>query len=119
MDEHCAVQLEQFSPVQFSLLIDCVIRGRERGHDGRFRRDPLLVFFSAGGRGEQFWHGQGCPLFDIVHPAFPLPTIASPTLQGTLKDDSREVAVTCDMLERCELPSLDGCHEVPVGSQGS
>ena len=22
---------------------------------------------------EQFWHGQGCPVFDSVRPAFPLP----------------------------------------------
>ena len=34
----------------------------------------LHFFFSAGGPFEQFWHGQGCPLFDVVHPAFPLPT---------------------------------------------
>ena len=31
------------------------------------------------------WHGQGCPLFDVVHPAFPPLTKASPTLQGALK----------------------------------
>ena len=41
--------------------------------------------FSAGGPCEQLWHGQGCPLFDIVHPVFPLPTTASPTLYSTLK----------------------------------
>ena len=29
---------------------------------------------------EQFWHGQGCPFFDVVRPAFPLLTTASPTL---------------------------------------
>ena len=27
--------------------------------------------------------GQGCPLFDVVHP---VPTTASPTLQGALKE---------------------------------
>ena len=28
--------------------------------------------------------GRDCPPFDIVHPAFPLPTMASPILQGAL-----------------------------------
>ena len=56
---------------------------------------------------EQFWHGQGCPLFDVVLPAFPLPTTASPTLPGTLKDGFREVFVACDMPEPCKFPSLD------------
>ena len=45
-----------------------------------------FVCFSAGGPCEQFWQGQGCPLFDVVHPAFPMPTTASPTLQDALKD---------------------------------
>ena len=31
---------------------------------------------------EQFWHGQECPLFDVVQPTFPLLTTASCTLQG-------------------------------------
>ena len=51
------------------------------GHEGRFRRDPLPVF-SAGGHCEQLWHGQWRPVFDVVHPAVPLPTTASPNLQG-------------------------------------
>ena len=59
--------------------------GRQGGHEERFSRDPLPVF-SVGGPWEQFWHGQGCPLFDVVHPAFSLPTTASPTLQGALKN---------------------------------
>ena len=46
----------------------------------------LFQSFSAGGPCEQFWHGQGCPLFDFVHAAFPLPTTALLTLQGALKD---------------------------------
>ena len=49
----------------------------------------------------------GSPLFDVVLPAFPLPTTASPTLQGTLKDGFREVFVACDMPEPCKFPSLD------------
>ena len=48
----------------------------KRQHEGRFSRDPLPVF-SAGGPCEQFSHGQGCPLFDVVaHPPFPLPTLS-------------------------------------------
>ena len=39
------------------------------------------------------------PLFDIVHPAFPLPTTASPSLQGVQKDDFGEAVVACDMSE--------------------
>ena len=56
-----------------------------RGNMTEFSRDPLPVF-SARGHCEQFRHGQGCPLFDVVYPAFPLPTTALPTLQGALKD---------------------------------
>ena len=42
---------------------------------------------------------QGCPLFDVVHPAFPMPTTASPTLQGAMKDGFREAVMTCDKRE--------------------
>ena len=56
-------------------------------------------------------HGQGCPLFDVVHPAFPLLTTASPTLQGALKDGFGEVVVACDMSEPCKSPSLDSCQK--------
>ena len=45
--------------------------GWSGGHEGRFSRNPIPVF-SAGDPCEQFCHGQGCPLFDVVHPAFPL-----------------------------------------------
>ena len=38
-----------------------------------------------------------CSLFDVVHPAFPLPTKASPALQGALEDGFGEAAVACDM----------------------
>ena len=69
------------------------------------RRDPLPVF-SAGGPCLLFWHGQGCPLFDVDRPAFPLPTTASSTLQGTLRDGLGEAVVACDMSEPCKFPSL-------------
>ena len=75
---------------------------------GRFTRDPLPAV-SAGGHREQFWHGHGRPLFTVVHPAFPVPTTASPSLQGALKDGFGEAVVTCDMPEPCKFPSLDSC----------
>ena len=80
--------------------------GLSGGHVGRFSRDPLPIC-SAGGRCEQFWHGQGCPHFDVVHRAFPLPTTASPTLQGAgvLKDGFGEAVVAGDMPEPCKFPS--------------
>ena len=60
---------------------------------------------------EQFGHGQGCPLFDAVHPAFPLPTTASPTFKGALKDGFGQVVVACDMSEPCKFLSLDSCQK--------
>ena len=106
------------SSVQSSPSTDWVIWGGGWGHEGHFSRDPLPVF-SAGGCCEQFWHGRGCPLFEVIHPAFPLPTTASPTLQGTLKDGFGEAVMACDIPKPCELPSLDSCRKVPVGLQGS
>ena len=66
------------------------------GDEGRFGRDRLPVF-SAGGSCEPFWNEQGCPSFDVVLLALFLPTTASPTLQGTLKDGFGEAVVECDM----------------------
>ena len=71
----------------------------------------LFKSFSAGGPSEQFLHGQGCPLYDVDHPAFPLPTTASPTLQGALKDSFGEALVACDMPETCKFPSADSCRK--------
>ena len=58
------------------------------GHQGDMTDDSAdsLQVISAGSHCEQVWHGQGCPLFDVVYPAFPLPTTASPILQGALKN---------------------------------
>ena len=66
------------------------------GYEGQVRRDPLPVL-SAGVPCEQFWHGQGCPLLYVVHPAFLLVTTVSPTLQGALKDDLERLSwhMTC------------------------
>ena len=57
--------------------------------EDRFSQD-FFPAFSAGGHCKQFWYGQGCSLFDVVRPAFSLPTTASPTLQGALKADFGE-----------------------------
>ena len=47
----------------------------------------------------RLWHGQGRPLFDVVYPAFSLPTAASLTLQYALKDGFGEAVVAGDMPE--------------------
>ena len=60
---------------------------------------------------DQFWHGQICPLFDVVHLLFPLLTTVQPTLQGALKNGFGETAVACDMPEPFKLPSLDSCQK--------
>ena len=73
-------------------------------------RDDSRIF-SSGGPCEQLWHGQGCPLFDVVHPAFLVPTSASPTLQGSLKDGLGEAITACDMSEPCKFSSLDSCQK--------
>ena len=38
--------------------------------------------------------GKRCPLFGVVHPAFPLQTTASPIVQGALKDGFGEAVLT-------------------------
>ena len=68
--------------------------------------EVLFQSFSAGGPCEQFWHGQECPLFDVVHPAFPLSATALPTRQGALKNGSVEAVMACDMPEPCKFPSF-------------
>ena len=89
--------------------------GSSGGHEGRFNRGPVPVF-SAGGPCEQFWHGQGCPLFDVVHPVFPRPTTASPTLQGAVKDGFEEVVVVFDMPEPCKflVSSMTGLRVLDI-----
>ena len=71
------MQLQKWKAVQFSPLTDWVAGGGGGEHEGLFSRDHLSVF-SAGGPCELFWHGQVCPLFDVVHPAFPLRTTHRP-----------------------------------------
>ena len=72
----------------------------------------LLQSSASGGPCEQFWHGHGCPLFDVVYSSpFLLPTMASPTLQGALKDGFGEAVVICDMPEPCKFLSIDSCQK--------
>ena len=93
----------KFSSVQFSPLIDLIVR-----RDTRFGSAYIgFQSFPAWGPCEQFWHRQRCPLFDVVYPEFSLPTTASPTLQGTLKDGFGEAVVVRDMSEPCKFLSLE------------
>ena len=48
---------------------------------------------------------------DVVHPAFPRLTTASPIIQGALKDGFGEAVVACGMPESCEFLSLDSCQK--------
>ena len=108
--------------VQFSPLTDWVVwgwmwGGSGGGHEEWFSRD-LLPVDCARGPCEQFWYGQGCPLFDVAHPALHLPTTASPILQDALKYGFGEAAVACGMPEPCTFPSPDSCQELPEDPQG-
>ena len=78
------------------------------------RDDSVVILFQsffAGENCDQFWHGQGSPLFDVVHPAVPLPTTASSTLRGALGVVLEEAVVVCDMPQPYEFPSLDSCQK--------
>ena len=55
---------------------------------------------------------KACPIFDIVHPAFPLLTMASPViLSGVLKNGSGEVVTVCDMPKQSKFLFLDSCQK--------
>ena len=93
--------------VQFSPFTEWVVGlGRPGGVGGGMTDDSAEIPFQSF---LQVWHGQGCLVVDVVHPAFPLPTTASPTLQGVLKVGFGEAAVAFDMPEPCEFQSLDSC----------
>lgn len=65
--------------------------------------------FSAGGYCEQIWYRQVCLLFDVVHPAFPLPAIST-IPQGALRDGLKEAVMVRDMPAPCKFPTLnDNC----------
>ena len=61
--------------------------------------------------------GRGCPHFDVVHPAFPLPTTESSTFQGALRGGFGEAIVACDMPEPCKFPSLGSCRKTFLSTQ--
>ena len=52
----------------------------------------------------------------ICRPALHLPTTASSTLQGALKDGFGEAVLACDMPESCKFQSLDGCQKRSLGT---
>ena len=86
-------ETDQFSP------------GDRLSRRGDMRKDSAEIFFQsflqeALGSSSDL---QRCPLFDIIHLAFPLRTTASPTLQGALKDGFREAVVACDIPEPWKL----------------
>ena len=57
---------------------------------------PLPVFLEEGGGRTVIssHNGQGCPLFDFVHPATPLRIMASPAFHDSLKDDSGQAVAS-------------------------
>ena len=87
---------------------------RQGGHEGRFSRDSLPVFF-AGGHCQQFWHGQGCPLFDVVHQAFPPPMIPWSIVGQVSKKQNKTKKPQCLRKFFCLLLSRkDGLLALPV-----
>ena len=65
--------------------------------------ETLFQSFLKKAPGEQFWHGQESPLFAVVHPAFPMPITALPTLKGALKDGFEKAVMARDMREPYRL----------------
>ena len=61
------------------------------GRRGDTTDDSPEILFRSFLQEAQFWHGQGSPVFDVVHPAFLLPTTALLILQGAMKKGFREV----------------------------
>ena len=70
--------------------------GSSRRHRGTIQQRSSTSLFFAGGPCEQFRHGQGCQLFDVVHPTFLLSTTASSTLPGALKEGFGEAVMECE-----------------------
>ena len=104
MPANKASQIEhQLSSVQFSSVPSSVGSSEDMTDmNDEFIRDSLPVF-SAGGPCEQFWHGQGCPLFDVVHPAICLPKdgVARPPKcsEGWVSNKASELENHCSLKE--------------------
>ena len=62
-------------------------RGDIRDDSADTLSQSFFFFLQEASHCEMFWHGQGCPLSDVAHPAFSPPTTASLTFQSALKDD--------------------------------
>ena len=87
------------------------VRSHDRlGHQGDFRDDSAEILFQSFLQ-EALVSSSGTGRDDVVHPAFPLPTTVSPTLQGDLKDGFGEAVVACDISEPSKCPSLDSCQK--------
>ena len=92
--------------------------GSSGRHEGQSSRELHLVF-SAGDPFEQFWHGQTCPFFEVVQPAFPLPATELPALQGVPEDSFRGVVVASDMTEPCDWVDSSSGEVTQTASLGS
>ena len=68
---------------------------------GQFSRKLLPFSSSVGGHLVQFLHGQRRPVFDVIHPAFPVLTAASSSLQDALKDAFEEAVVFAEHAQTC------------------
>ena len=84
----------QFSSIQSLDRFVCWGWGWEERHETRFSRDSVPVF-SVGGHHEQFWYVQGCPVFEVVHTVFPLPT-TRPTEICQCLTDLHRITLLCD-----------------------
>ena len=64
--------------------------------------------------------GMSTLFFDVVHPQFPLLTMASSILEGALKDGFGVAVMECDKPKPWKFLSLDSCQKaVPVDPHGS
>ena len=74
---------------------------REDTRDASVKQNSFSVF-SAEGHREQFRHGQGRPVSDVIHRAFPPVTTTSPSLLTALQDD-RKTGLSCCVTCRDQL----------------
>ena len=81
VNRECHRRAKRFSSVQF--LDRLGLRWDVRDNSAEI----LFQSFLAGGPCGEFWHGQGCPLFDVVHPGSTLLTTASLALQVVLEPE--------------------------------
>ena len=80
-------------------------------YDGRF--SSYLSVCSAEDHCEHFLRGQGCPLFDVVHPTFPLPTTAVPNQNKTKIDPLAIMLAPLNADKSMRLVLVSGLHVYP------